>query len=181
MSLFDVIFLALGVSLDSFAICVCKGISAKHSFFLALKCAICFSLFQILMPLLGCFLGQTFEPYIDKFDHYIIFAILFFLGINMFKEAFSNSEKEEKNGFFSILFLAFFSSFDSFGMGISLGLFESSTVFPIILIGSLTLIFSFAGVYVGKFFGKKHKKIACIFGGIVLIVLAFKILISHLL
>lgn len=179
MKLLDIIFLALGVSLDSLAICVCKGIDAKKPFILAVKCAVCFAIFQAIMPFAGFYLGKTFAPFIDKFDHYIVFGVLLIFGLNMFKEAFSKEEKSQKNSFFSIFILAFVSSIDSFGMGLSLALFGANIFISAILICSLTLIFSFIGIFIGKFFGRKHKKISCIIGGIILMALAVKILINH--
>ena len=182
MSLLEVFFLALGVSLDSLAISICKGIESDKTLKLAIKCGISFSFFQTTMPLVGFFLGQLFAPFIDKFDHFIVFSILIFFGINMLKEAFSkNKNKQNSNTLISILILSFASSFDSFAVGLTLAFFETKIVFACVFICVLTFFCSFFGVLIGKIFQKKHKKYACIFGGLILIILAFKILIEHLL
>ncbi len=180
MSLPYLIFLALGVSLDSFAIAVCKGIGEKKPFKLGTMCAISFTIFQLIMLTLGYFLGQTLENYIDKFDHYIVFAVLLIFGLNMIKEAFSKDNKKQNNSILGIILLAFFSSFDSLGVGITLAIFDTNLWICAGLVCVFTISFSFAGIYIGKYFGEKHKKIACIIGGVILIALGIKILCDHL-
>ena len=180
MSLTYIIFLALGVSLDSFAIAVCKGIGETRPIKTSVVCAVSFAGFQLAMAVAGYFLGQAFETFIDDFDHYIVCAVLFLFGINMFKEAFSKDKEKQSNSVLSIVLIAFLSSFDSFGVGISLAVFDASLIWACSFICLFTTLLSFAGIFTGKYFGKKHKKIACILGGIILIALSIKMLCDHL-
>ncbi len=180
MGLFEIILLALGVSLDSFAICVCKGIEAKNKLNVAIKCATSFSVFQFLMTLFGFFIGGIFNEVLDKFDHYIVFFIFLFFSINMFKEAFSKDKKNENNSLLSIIIISFFSSLDSLGVGISLALFEEQILLASLIMFGITFLLCFFGVLIGKFLGAKHKKTACIIGGIILLILGVKLLIEHI-
>ena len=180
MNLLDVFFLALGVSLDSLAISVCKGVNSENTFSLALKCAICLSFFQIFMPIIAFFVGKLFAPIIDSFDHFIVFGVFFLFGLNMIKEAFQKAAKPSNTSFLSILLIAFLSSFVSLGVGFSLVLYRANIVFAVILICSMTFIFSFSGVFLGKLFENKNKKFTCLLSGAILIFLAFKILVEHL-
>lgn len=180
MSLTYIIFLALGVSLDSFAISVCRGIGETRPFKTSVVCAISFSFFQLSMSVAGYFLGQACESFTNKFNHYIVFAVLFLFGINMFKEAFSKDKQSQKNTIWSIVLIAFLSSFDSLGVGISLAVFDANLFLTATFICIFTIFLSFAGIYIGKYFGRKHKKIACILGGIILIILSIKMLCDHL-
>lgn len=180
MNLLDVFFLSLGVSLDSLAISVCKGVDSKNTLSLAFKCGFCFSVFQLVMPIAAFFIGRLCAPVIDSFDHFIVFGVLFLFGVNMIKEAFQKNSKPSKTGIFSLLILAFFSSFDSLGVGFSLALYDLNITFAVLLICSMTFIFSFAGVFIGKLCNRKNRKFTCILSGTILIVLAFKILIEHL-
>lgn len=183
MNFFEIFFLALGVSLDSLALAICKGIESKKPLQVALKCGFCFSFFQTAMPIVGFFLGQLFAPITDKFDHFIVFGILLLFGLNMIKEAFSKKQNvsQKNDSFLSILLLSFFSSFDSFAVGLTIALFNLSITLTCISICALTFCCGFFGVLIGKSFQKKHKKFALLFGGIILIILSFKILIEHLL
>lgn len=180
MNLLDIFFLSLGVSLDSLAISVCKGVNSDHPLPLAFKCGFCFSLFQIFMPLVAFYVGRLFAPIIDCFDHFIVFGVFFIFGVNMLIEAFKKDAKPTKTGFFSLLIIAFFSSFDSLGVGFSIALYDFNIFVAVAIICSMTFVFSFTGVFIGKLFESKNRKFTCILSGMILIVLGFKILIEHL-
>lgn len=177
----EIIFLALGSSLDSFCLGFGKGITSKNTFKIALKCAICFSIFQFLMPIAGYFFGKSFSRFTSKIDHFIVFFVLLIFGINTIKEGFKNDETPQKSGLLSIVALGFFSSFDSFGVGLSLAFLNSNIWLFSVIICVFTFVFTFSGTMLGKITGKKYKKFACIASGLILIALGTKVLISHLL
>ncbi len=178
MALLDIIFLGIGVSIDALTIGICKGINSKHIVKTAFACGCFFALFQFIMPLIGFVLGEVFQKVIDAFDHYLVFALLSIFGIKLIKEGLKNEEQKEDGGVISIIFLAFFSSFDSLGVGLSLGLFDANLWVAIIIICGMTFAFGFFGVFLGKLFGKKHRKIICVLGGLILIALGIKFLIK---
>lgn len=176
MNLLDIIFLGIGVSVDAFVIGIYKGINSKHTLKMAFFCGSCFAFFQFVMPIVGFYLGNAFNEQIASFDHYIVSILLLIFGIKLIKESFEKKEQKENTKIFSVLLPAFLSSFDSLGVGLSLGLLDANLWVAIFVISILTFLFGFFGVFVGKFSGKKNKKLVSLIGGIILICLGIKFL-----
>ena len=183
MSLFELILTALALSMDAFAVAICKGLSLcrvkpKHMLITGLW----FGGFQALMPLLGYLLGTTFEEYITSFDHWIAFALLGLLGANMIKESFSADCECKASLAVGVMFtMAIATSIDALAVGITYGLLPDVNIWAAIAsIGVITFLLSAVGVKVGSVFGAKNKKYAELFGGIVLILIGTKILLEHL-
>lgn len=187
MGLWELFILAVGLSMDAFAVSVCKGLSTnKASIGNMAKCGIWFGGFQALMPVIGFFLGSLFADHIVAVDHWIAFILLALIGVNMLKEALSSdcdcgSEKNEDFAFKTMLTLAVATSIDALAVGISLSLTGNVNIWAAIsLIGVTTCILSAIGVKTGSIFGSKFEKKAQIAGGAILIILGFKILLDHL-
>jgi len=174
--------IAVGLSMDAFAVSICKGLGAgtrklKH----AIIAGCWFGGFQALMPLLGYFFGSQFEGIARKYDHWIAFLLLCVIGANMIKEAHSKTEELDASFSFKTMFLlAVATSIDALAVGITFAFLQVQIVHAVLFIGLTTFAFSAAGVRVGGIFGLKYKSKAEIFGGCVLILLGVKILIEHL-
>ena len=186
MDIFELFFIAVGLSMDAFAVSVCKGLSTKD---LKVKhyltVGLWFGGFQALMPSIGYFLGSRFENYITNFDHWIAFILLGFIGANMIKEALAKEEeKDEENDSFAfktMVVLAVATSIDAMTVGIMFGLLPGvNIVWAVSFIGITTFIFSAAGLKVGNVFGLKYKSKAEFAGGLILILMGIKILLEHL-
>ena len=134
------------------------------------------------MPLLGFLLGYSFEEYITSIDHWIAFILLSLIGLNMIKEALSKEEHNfnDKIDFKTMIPFAIATSIDALAIGITFAFLKVNILFAILLIGIITFIISFIGVKIGYKFGNKYEKKAQIFGGIILIIIGFKILFEHL-
>ena len=185
MGFWELLLLAVGVSMDAFAVSVCKGLSMNQS---GLKqsaiCGAWFGGFQALMPLIGFFLGTLFAEAIEAFDHWVAFGLLAIIGINMLKEAFS---KEEEGccgcdlSFKTMLVMAIATSIDALAVGISLAMAGDVNIWlAILLIGFTTFSFSAVGVKIGNVFGSRFEQKAQIAGGVILILLGLKILLEHM-
>ena len=182
MGLFELFVIAVGLSMDAFAVSICKGLSVgklkpKH----ALICGAYFGGFQALMPLLGYLLGIQFESLIESVDHWIAFALLSIIGINMIREA--RGEEEELDASFtfkSMLPLAVATSIDALAVGVSFAFLQVDIVPAVLFIGVTTFVLSALGTKIGSVFGTKYKSKAEIAGGIVLIIMGLKILFEHL-
>lgn len=187
MGVIELLILAVGLSMDAFAVSVCKGLAMKKASAKELCIVGCwFGGFQALMPLIGYLLGTAFEQYITSFDHWIAFALLTLIGANMLREAFSKDEEESAGAslsFGTMLVLALATSIDALAVGITLAFLVESIgylIFAVLSIGIITFILSAIGVRVGNLFGVKYKKGAVISGGVILILLGVKILLEHL-
>ena len=187
MGVVELLILAAGLSMDAFAVSVCKGLAMKKAGAKELCIVGCwFGGFQALMPLIGYLLGTAFEQYITSFDHWIAFALLTLIGANMLREAFSKDEEESAGAslsFGTMLVLALATSIDALAVGITLAFLVESIgylIFAVLSIGIITFILSAIGVRVGNLFGVKYKKGAVISGGVILILLGVKILLEHL-
>lgn len=188
MGVIEMLALAVGLSMDAFSVAVCKGLcSKKASFTNMAKCGLWFGSFQALMPLLGYFLASTFAEQIEKFDHWVAFALLALIGSNMLKEAFSKEEEscDMKAADFSVktmFTMALATSIDAVAAGVSLGVASKQVniALAVSLIGTVTCILSALGVKIGSVFGDKFEKKAQIAGGAILILLGLKILLEHL-
>lgn len=184
MGFFELLLLAVGLSMDAFAVSLCKGLSMKRSGLR--ESAICgawFGGFQALMPLIGYFLGTLFASAIKAFDHWIAFALLVLIGANMLKEAFGQ-EEEKADGdlsFQTMLVMAIATSIDALAVGISLAMAGGVNIFTaVLLIGITTFLLSAVGVKIGNLFGSRYEKGAQIAGGVILILLGIRILLEHL-
>lgn len=182
MKLFELIAIAIGLSMDAFAVSICKGLSMKKmSWKNALLAGIYFGGFQAFMPLIGYTLGSQFETLIKSIDHWIAFGLLLIIGINMIKE--SREPAKEVNASFNfkiMLTMAIATSIDALAVGITFAFLNVNILTAISLIGITTFIFSISGVKIGNVFGTKFKSKAEITGGIVLILIGAKILLEHL-
>lgn len=183
MSFFDLFLIALALSMDAFAVAICKGLSvkkvgAKH----ILTVGIYFGGFQALMPLIGFLLGFKFERFIVSIDHWIAFVLLAVIGGGMIREALADGEDEANDSFSfkTMLPLALATSIDALAVGISFAFLGVDIVAAAVLIGVTTFVLSGAGVVVGNVFGAKYKSKAELAGGIVLILIGLKILLEHL-
>lgn len=184
MGFVELFLIAVGLSMDAFAVSVCKGLSerslkAKHYLIIGAW----FGGFQALMPFIGYLLGSAFEQYITSFDHWIAFVLLGLIGGNMIREAFSKEEEEQDAsfGFRTMLLLAIATSIDALAVGITFALLPDVNIFAAVsLIGVTTFILSAIGLKVGNVFGAKYKSKAELVGGIILILIGTKILLEHL-
>ena len=183
MKLWELFVLAVGLSMDAFAVSICKGLSlseikAKS----AVKVGIWFGGFQALMPLIGFLLGVRFKDYITAVDHWIAFVLLALIGINMIKEAFSGDEEslDASLSFKKMFPLAVATSIDALAVGITFAFLSVDILPAVSFIGIITFVLSTLGVYVGHIFGVKYKKSAEIAGGTILIILGIKILLEHM-
>ena len=187
MDILELLLLALGLSMDAFAVSICKGLSMKKA---GLRegaiCGTWFGGFQAGMPLLGFFLGSLFAEKIQKIDYWVAFGLLVLIGVNMLKEAFSKKcdECEEHNadlGFKTMLLLAIATSIDAAAVGVTLAMEQANIWLAISLIGIVTFAMCAAGVKIGSVFGNKYEKKAQAVGGFILIGLAVKFLVEGLL
>lgn len=184
MGIIELLILAIGLSMDAFAVAICKGLATyslkkRHIIITGLW----FGGFQALMPLIGYYLGTTFEKYVTAVDHYIAFILLGGIGANMIKEAFSKEENETDDSFSfkTMLIMAIATSIDALAIGITFALLPDVNIYTAVLfIGIITFVLSGIGVKIGNIFGAKWKSKAEFLGGIILIFLGTKILIEHL-
>ena len=183
MSLIELILIAIGLSMDAFAVSVCKGLAVdklklKHFIITGLW----FGGFQALMPAIGYFLGASFEKYITSIDHWIAFALLGIIGISMIKESLSKEEEEADDSLApkTMLLLAVATSIDALAVGITFAFLQVDIIPAVSFIGITTFVLSAIGVKVGNIFGIKYKSKAELAGGIILLLLGTKILLEHL-
>ena len=183
MGIAELIVIAIGLSMDAFAVSICKGLSVqKVRLPYVMKAGIWFGGFQALMPTIGYFLGSYFEHLITSVDHWIAFALLAIIGANMIKEALSKEEEccpDASMGAKQMFTLAVATSIDALAVGVSFAFLEMSIWMPIIIIGITTMLFSIAGVLLGKKAGERFKSKAELVGGLVLIAIGIKILWEH--
>lgn len=186
MGLIELFILAVGLSMDAFAVSICKGLSVKK---LQLKhcliCGIYFGGFQALMPFLGWLLGIQFQSLITSIDHWIAFILLGIIGANMIKEALSKDEDEEECpiaafDFKTMLPMAIATSIDALAIGVTFAFLDVDIAPAVSFIGVITFVCSAIGVKIGNVFGTKFKSKAELLGGIVLVAIGLKILIEHL-
>lgn len=185
MNLLELFILAIGLSMDAFAVAISKGLSMKKmSLKNALIIGLYFGIFQAGMPLIGYFLGTRFEDKITTFDHWIAFFLLGFIGVNMIKEALSpDEEKDEEDvslGFKTMSLLAIATSIDALAVGVTFAFFKVNIISAVSFIGIITFTLSILGVKIGNVFGSKYKSKAELAGGLILIGMGIKILLSHL-
>lgn len=184
MSFFEILLTALALSMDAFAVAMCKGLSMqKFRFRNALIVGLYFGVFQGLMPLIGYYLGVNFAENIKAFDHWIAFGLLAFLGIKMLHEAMEKNAENEVDDALDVktmFVLSVATSIDALAMGISFAVLHVEIFSAVVLIGVTTCILSGIGVKIGSLFGERFKKGAEIAGGIILICIGIKIVVEHL-
>lgn len=190
MGLGELLLLAVGLSMDAFAVSVCKGLAMKKATLREeLTCGVWFGGFQALMPLIGFFLGSIFAGAIEAFDHWVAFGLLALIGVNMLREAFEQDDCDcgSDNGHSAdmsvktMFVMAVATSIDALAVGVSLAMAGRVNIFAaVIFIGVVTCILSAIGVRVGNVFGSRYEKKAEAAGGIILILLGLKILLEHL-
>ena len=182
MSLADLFIIAVGLSMDAFAVSICKGLSVrKMQLRHALICGVWFGAFQALMPLLGYWLGSGFAGLIGSFGHWVAFVMLALIGANMVRESFG--EEEEVTPDFSpkaMLPLAVATSIDALAVGVSFAATGANIGAAVGFIGIITFLFSAVGVKIGNLFGTKYKALVERIGGVVLILMGLKILLEGL-
>ena len=183
----ELFLLAVGLSMDAFAVSICKGLAMKKADLRSMAvCGAWFGGFQGLMPLIGFFLGTLFAEAIQAFDHWVAFGLLALIGINMLREAFGKDECENCGSgadlsVKTMFVMAVATSIDALAVGISLAMAGNvNIVAAVLLIAVTTFTLSAAGVKVGNVFGSRYEKKAEAAGGIILILLGLKILLEHL-
>ena len=183
MTILELFILAVGLSMDAFAVAVCKGlaigkINMKH----ALIVGLWFGGFQALMPLIGYLLGSSFAEYIAAVDHWIAMILLALIGVNMVRES-RDKDPEHADpslGFKTMLVMAVATSIDALAVGVTFAFLEVRILPAVSFIGVVTFLLSALGVKIGSIFGTKYKSKAELTGGIILILLGLKIFLEHM-
>lgn len=183
MHIVDLLVIAVGVSMDAFAVSICKGLSVssikvRH----VLGTAVWFGGFQALMPLLGYFLGVSFSDFVSSIDHWIAFVLLGIIGANMLKESFrgeTGCNVDPDFSFKTMLAMAVATSIDALAIGVSFAFLDVNIWNAIMLIGLITAIFSGVGLLIGNMFGYRYKSKAEFAGGLILVLMGTKILLDH--
>ena len=183
MGILELFILAIGLSMDAFAVAICKGVSVqkleiKHMLIVGAY----FGGFQALMPAIGYLLGSQFEHLIVSVDHWIAFFLLLFIGGNMIKESRETDveDLDDDFGFKTMLLLAIATSIDALAVGVTFAFLRVDIVAAVLFIGCITFICSAIGVKLGNVFGAKYKSKAELAGGVILILIGTKILLEHL-
>ena len=182
MSLWELFVIAVGLSMDAFAVSVCKGLSVKKTTVKqALIVGAYFGGFQALMPLAGYLLGSTFASLITAVDHWIAFVLLALIGGNMIRESRSEEDRLDDSFAFKVMLpLAIATSIDALAMGVTFAFLQVDIVYAVVFIGATTFLLSALGLKLGNVFGAKSKSVAELVGGIVLVGMGVKILLEHL-
>ena len=183
MGLIELFLIAVGLSMDAFAVSVCKGLAMpKCTFKKAAIVGLWFGGFQALLPAIGYVLGAQFQETIASIDHWIAFVLLALIGGNMIHEALDNDEEEADASLDvkTMFLLAVATSIDALAIGITFAFLKVNIIPAVCFIGIVTFIISFAGVKIGNVFGVRYKNKAEIVGGVILILLGLKILLEHL-
>jgi len=183
MTFLELFLIAIGLSMDAFSVSICKGLTTKKfSWPMALICGLWFGGFQVLMPIIGYYLGAQFQEMIEAYDHWIAFGLLFLIGANMIREAVWGKEEKQDGslGFKTMFLLAIATSIDALAVGVSFACIRVKLWSSVIVIGLTTFAFSVLGVKIGNVFGSKYEKSAGVIGGIILILIGLKILLEHL-
>ena len=201
MSIIEIIVIAIGVSMDAFAVAICKGLSVSNrNISQSIKdknkynskitknygdyiiIGLYFGLFQAIMPIIGYMLGVRFQQVVENVDHWFAFILLSGIGANMIKEAFQieHESLNDKTDFKTMIGLAIATSIDALAIGVTFAILRINIFTTSLIIGLITFVISVIGVQIGSKVGNKYGKKAEAFGGIVLIIIGIKTLISHL-
>ena len=184
-AMIEILLISVSVAMDAFAVSIGKGLTVTRVRPVdVIKTALWFGGFQALFPLLGFFAANTFSKYVTAVDHWIIFALLAFIGGNMIREAFGEEEENSREtaqfDWRHMLPLAVACSIDAFAVGVSFAFMKVNIWFSVIVISVVTGAFSTVGLYIGRAFGARWQKPAQIAGGAVLVLLGLKVLLEHL-
>ncbi|HTX92461.1 MAG TPA: manganese efflux pump MntP family protein [Anaerolineales bacterium] len=184
MNFFEVLLIALSMAMDAFAVCLGAGTQerttgSRPTFRLAFH----FGLFQFIMPVLGWFAGSTIVRYIAAYDHWVAFGLLGFVGVRMIRSGLDPDENAADNDpsrGWTLVLLAFATSIDALAVGFSLAIVGVLIWYPAVVIGVVTGLVSWLGIFLGNRLGAKFGKRMGIIGGVILILIGLRILISHL-
>ena len=184
MGLLEIVLIAVGLSMDAFAVSITLGLSVKKPKIREMLIpGVYFGFFQALMPFIGYFAGTYFAAKIQNLDHWIAFVLLGAIGGKMIKESFSKEEEKVNENpfrFTKMLLLSIVTSIDALAVGITFAFFEVNIFTSIVIIGLTTFFISIGGMKIGNIFGAKFKSKSELMGGIILIILGLKILLEHL-
>ncbi len=182
MGFVELFLIAVGLSMDAFAVSICKGLSMpKMKWKNAILAGVYFGGFQALMPAIGYLLGSQFENVIVNVDHWIAFVLLAIIGINMIREALGEGESlDDSFDVKTMLLLAVATSIDALAVGVTFAFLRVNIVTAVIFIGCTTFVFGVAGIKIGNVFGSRFRAKAQIAGGVILILIGLKILLEHL-
>ncbi|MBR5470588.1 MAG: manganese efflux pump [Oscillibacter sp.] len=187
MGFFALFLIAIGLSMDAFAVAICQGLCMpRMNWKNGTVIALFFGGFQALMPLIGWLLGSQFSAYIQSVDHWVAFVLLGLIGGNMIREALEPEEEEtacavtDRLDLRRLLLMAIATSIDALAVGVTFAFLSVSIAPAVALIGCTTFALSLVGVAVGNFFGARYKKRAEMAGGIILVLMGCKILLEHL-
>lgn len=184
MGIVELFLLAVGLSMDAFAVSVCKGLAMeKCSFKKASICGVWFGGFQALMPTIGYLLGYQFKDSITSIDHWIAFVLLAIIGGNMIKEALSGEEEEADDSIDvkTMFLMAVATSIDALAVGVTFAFLpDTNIVAAVLFIGCITFVLSTVGAKLGNVFGARYKSKAELAGGVILVLIGLKILLEHL-
>ena len=184
MGLLEIVIIAIGLSMDAFAVSITLGLSIeKIKIKEIIIPGIYFGMFQALMPLIGYLAGINFSNKIQYLDHWVAFVLLVFIGGKMIKDSFAEDHEQTNENpfkFFKMLLLAIATSIDALVIGVTFAFFEINIFEAITIIGLTTFFISISGAIIGKFFGVKFKSKAEFIGGFILVLLGVKIIIEHL-
>lgn len=185
MSLLEIFLIALGLAMDAFAVCLCAGttgfINGPRPVF---RLAFHFGLFQALMPALGWLVGVGVERYISAFDHWVAFGLLAFVGVRMVRSGLDVDDDgpcvdPSRGG--TLVMLAIATSIDAFAVGLSFAVLRVSIVWPVIIIGLVAALMSILGIYLGNRLGQTFGKRMEVIGGLILVIIGIRVVISHML
>lgn len=182
MGIAELVIIAVGLSMDAFAVSIGKGLSLKQiKLRHVLSVGLWFGGFQALMPLIGYLLGATFTAVVSDFDHWVAFFLLGIIGFNMIRDSFSKEEEKHDDDFSfrTMLMLAVATSIDALAVGVSFAFLSVDLWISVALIGIITAAFSAVGLKIGNIFGNKYKSKAEFTGGVVLVLMGVKILVEH--
>lgn len=183
MELIEIILVSVALAMDAFAVSVCKGLSIKKmNWKKAALAGVYFGGFQALMPMIGFFLGNSFESLVTSIDHWIAFVLLGIIGGKMVKESFDTGIENYNDDMTpkTMTLLAIATSIDALAVGITFAFLKVNVFFAVILIGIITFVLSVFGVKIGNKFGDKYERKAELAGGVILILMGIKILFEHL-
>lgn len=183
MDIISILLIAVAVSMDAFAVSLCKGLALKQaSVGQCVRIGLWFGVFQASMPLLGFYLGESFHVYIEAVDHWIAFGLLLLIGANMIRDVYSEKTKplDASLSTGTLFVLAIATSIDALAVGISFSCLEMRIFKPVCIIGATTFCFSSVGLKIGNRIGSRFNNIAQTAGGVILILIGIKILVSHL-
>lgn len=183
MDIISIFLIAVAVSMDAFAVSLCKGLALKQaSVGQCVRIGLWFGIFQASMPLLGFYLGESFHVYIEAIDHWIAFGLLLLIGANMIRDVYCDESKplDASLSTGTLFVLAIATSIDALAVGISFSCLEMRIFKPVCIIGATTFCFSSVGLKIGNHIGSRFNNIAQTAGGVILILIGIKILVSHM-